>query len=86
MPKQIIQGVNMGYIRNCYCGRTPKITTRYDDSNVEPGWGPFIIICEHGETDAIMRRKPYIFARSWYKTRAKRIWNAMICQSLARKS
>lgn len=80
MPSRTVNGVMLGNVLNCaICGREPYITTSYDEEN-SPDRGPFIITCRHRDDQA--RAGMGLFGdwhgcRSWYKTRAVKIWNSM---------
>jgi hypothetical protein len=81
-----VDGVRMDRARRCWCGRAPKVSTRYD--GMEPGMGPFILKCDHGEapvdTGYGVKMPPrLIFCRSWSKTRAVANWNRLIRERVA---
>lgn len=93
MASIYVDGIRMDWIRPCAeCGRKPVVHTSYKD--MPPGWGPFIITCDHGHTEEEKDRwvesgdwqsPPFNAYRSWYKTRAVRGWNAMQVRIIERK-
>lgn len=75
----VVDGVRLGHVRRCACGRAPDIATTY--VGFEPGTGPFIITCYCGAPeDAVNEHgfRPHHLSRSWSKTRAVRNWNQMV--------
>lgn len=83
MASMMVGGVRMDWVRRCYCGRKPKITTHYVGTfATEPGFGPFSIRCSHGKfnKDGKMDIDNMVFCRSWSKTRVVQIWRALMKQ------
>jgi len=80
MPDRTVEGVRLGHVRRCACGRDPEIWTGYP--GFEPGFGPFVLKCYCGRDPAVPTPSdahgivlPSLMARSWSKTRGVRIWN-----------
>jgi hypothetical protein len=82
----MVDGIRMDRARRCWCGRLPMVSTSYPD--MEPGMGPFLLKCDHGEAPVDMghgvEMPPRLIAfRSWVKTRAVAGWNRMIREQVA---
>lgn len=83
MASMIVDGVRMDWVRRCYCGRRPEISTSYE--GFDPGFGPFLIKCSHGKsvpeentwteysTVGLMA-----LSRSWSKTRVVENWKELM--------
>jgi hypothetical protein len=76
MANTLAEGIRLDYVRKCYCGRRPQISTCYE--GFEPGMGPFLISCGHGSTLTHKIPPGFIASRSWSKTRVVRNWNQLI--------
>lgn len=89
MPDRTVDGVRLGHVRRCGCGRDPEISTAY--LGQEPGFGPFVLKCYCGRdpntptpADAHGIVLPTIMARSWVKSRGVAIWNRIARQEAER--
>jgi hypothetical protein len=58
------------------CGRPPDLSTGYVKADGTPwsldGYGPFVLKCDHGNTDDESRG--FYFVRSWNYDRAIALW------------
>jgi len=89
MPDRTVDGVRLGHVRRCACGRDPEISTAYPGQ--ESGFGPFVLKCYCGrdpdtptpaDTHGIVL--PTIFVRSWVKSRGVTLWNRVARERVGR--